>query len=234
MPVDVRAAAATQQRSSGPWSIRVSSAATSSFDLRSSPSTFRPSVNVEKTCCYWPGILLLRSSPSCRWSVSASPASTSVCTGPRTSWAAGWLLAAAVLTGTAVLCAPWRTGAAAPDRPSSWRSPGRNGPGDACVQRVRRTRDGSREHRDSHVVTLVSREIPAHHGGHLLAHRRCARRPAVPRGRPPVPRSLRIGGRPRVHPAGRPIPARRTRITRIRAASHPASPVPVPPRRRGS
>ncbi|MDX3093266.1 phosphatase PAP2 family protein [Streptomyces sp. ME01-24h] len=31
----------------------------------------------------------------------------------------GWLLAAAVLTGTAVLCAPWRTGAAAPDRPSS-------------------------------------------------------------------------------------------------------------------
>jgi undecaprenyl-diphosphatase len=30
----------------------------------------------------------------------------------------GWLLAAAVLTGTAALCAPWRTGAAAPDRPS--------------------------------------------------------------------------------------------------------------------
>ncbi|WP_405770069.1 phosphatase PAP2 family protein [Actinacidiphila glaucinigra] len=31
----------------------------------------------------------------------------------------GWLLAAAVLTGTAALCEPWRTGAAEPDRPTS-------------------------------------------------------------------------------------------------------------------
>ncbi|MFB7292338.1 phosphatase PAP2 family protein [Actinacidiphila glaucinigra] len=31
----------------------------------------------------------------------------------------GWLLAAAVLTGTAALCEPWRTGTAEPDRPAS-------------------------------------------------------------------------------------------------------------------